>query len=113
MEIIFKNTNKNKKETSKIVIGSLIILTYLFVIFVCVMICIFKDLSPLTFLIPSFFGLSSVAVGFYSWKAKAENKIKLEIARIEAEEKLKNKYKSDKIKINTNDITDFIEDGKG
>ena len=32
-----------------------------------------KDISPLAFLIPGVFGLSSIAHGFYFWKAKAEN----------------------------------------
>ena len=34
---------------------------------------ILKDISPLAYLIPAVFGLSSVAHGFYFWKAKAEN----------------------------------------
>lgn len=38
-------------------------------------IAVFKtgDTSPLMYLIPGVFGLSSVAHGFYFWKAKAEN----------------------------------------
>ena len=32
-----------------------------------------SDTSPLAYLIPGVFGLSSVAHGFYFWKAKAEN----------------------------------------
>lgn len=34
---------------------------------------ILKDISPLAYLIPAVFGMSSVAHGFYFWKAKAEN----------------------------------------
>lgn len=96
-----KIKNKKKIETSKALLLSLIILTYIFVIFTCVIICIFKDISPLIYLIPSLFSLTTIAVGFYSWKARLENKIKLEIVRIQEEQKLKEKYKDSTIKINT------------
>ena len=100
INITFKRKNTTKKrETSKSIILSVIILTYLFTIFICFMVFKTGDLTPLAYLIPSFFALSTTALGFYSWKSKAENKIKLEIARIEAEEKLKSKYKNDNIKI--------------
>lgn len=108
MEIIIKtNKNKNtnqkqKRETSKNIIFSVILLTYIFVLFVCFMIYKLSDLSPLSYLIPAVFGLSTTALGFYSWKAKNENKIKLEIERIKEEQKLKREFKDDNIKININ-----------
>jgi hypothetical protein len=100
-------------ETSKKIIFSVIVLTYLFVLFVCVIIVITLDLSPLAYLIPAIFGLATTALAFYSWKAKNENKIKLEIYKIQEEEKLKRKYKNDKIKINTDINEDSFEDNGG
>lgn len=41
--------------------------------FTFVAVIVTRDASPLTYLIPSAFGLLSVAYGFYYWKAKAEN----------------------------------------
>lgn len=41
-----------------------------------------NDLTPLEWLIPSVFAEASVISGFYSYKAKAENKIKLETRRL-------------------------------
>ena len=109
-----KTTNKKEKmETSKKIIFSVIVLTYLFVLFVCVMVVITLDLSPLAYLIPAIFGLATTALAFYSWKAKNENKIKLEILRIQEEEKLKRKYKDESIKINTDIEEDSFEDNGG
>ena len=114
IEIKKDNHIKKKIETSKLVLGSVLVLTYLFVIFVCVLISITLDLSPLMYLIPAIFGLATTAVGFYSWKAKTENKIKLEIIRIQEEQKLKKKYKDDSIKINTEEKEEITEgDGLG
>lgn len=106
-----KSIKKEKIETSKKIIFSVIVLTYLFVIFVCVMVSITLDLSPLTYLIPSVFGLATTAVGVYAVKARTENKIKLEILRIQEEQKLKKKYKDDSIKINTEET--YTEEGEG
>ena len=36
------------------------------------------DTSPLAYLIPAVFGELATATGFYYWKAKTENRIKLE-----------------------------------
>lgn len=122
IEFKIDNTNKKKKEYSKVVLGSLIILTYLLVIFTCVMVSITQDLGILRVLIPSLFSLTTIAVGFYSWKAKTENKYKLEIARIEKEEKLKKKYRNKDIKIdlsvpedthNNSNNYDYVDYGDG
>ena len=122
IEVKIDNANKKKKEYSKIVLGSIIILTYMLVIFTCVMVAITLDLGILKVLIPSLFSLTTISVGFYSWKAKTENKYKLEIARIEKEEELKKKYKNKDIKIdlsvpedttsNTNNY-DYVDYGDG
>ena len=58
----------------------LFILLFIFVstlIFTSVMIFITHDLSPLSVIVPAIEALLSIAVGFYYWKAKAENVIKL------------------------------------
>jgi type VI protein secretion system component VasK len=39
------------------------------------------DVSPLTYIIPGIFTELSAATGFYFWKAKAENTIKLDMER--------------------------------
>lgn len=111
MKITVEKTNKRKKniETSKLIILSVVILTYLFSFFVCFMVYKTEDLSPLSYLIPSIFGLSTTAIGFYSWKAKAENKLKIEIQRIQEEQKLKKKYKDEEIKIDYKDRENVVE----
>ena len=111
MKITVEKTNKRKKniETSKLIILSVVILTYLFSFFVCFMVYKTEDLSPFSYLIPSIFGLSTTAIGFYSWKAKAENKLKIEIQRIQEEQKLKKKYKDEEIKINYKDRENVVE----
>lgn len=99
-----KKTNKKEKmETSKIILLSIIILTYIFSFFVCFMVYVEKDLSPLTYLIPSIFTLSTTSLGFYSWKAKTENKLKIEIQKIKEEQKLKTKFNDKSIKIDLKD----------
>lgn len=111
MKITVEKTNKRKKniETSKLIILSVVILTYLFSFFVCFMVYKTEDLSPFSYLIPSIFGLSTTAIGFYSWKAKAENKLKIEIQRIQEEQKLKKKYKDEEIKIDCKDRENVFE----
>ena len=71
-----KPARKNKHEhleASKIllIISDLMSIATMIATFVAVF--SFRDLSPLIYLIPAVFGLSSVAHGFYYWKAKAEN----------------------------------------
>ena len=95
MRIVFDKNNKNKIETSKKVIFSVIVLTYIFVVFACYMIYKTEDLSPFTYLIPSIFGLATTSLGFYSWKAKKENELKLEIEKAKQEIKLNKKLNID------------------
>lgn len=61
-----------------------------------------KDLSPLSFLIPAWFGLATTATGFYFWKAKHENSEKY---RTLEEEKLKQELENLK-----HERKEFIED---
>lgn len=64
---------KRKTEMSKILLIVSDIITSVTVIGTFVAVFWMKDISPLAFLIPGVFGLSSIAHGFYFWKAKAEN----------------------------------------
>lgn len=61
---------------------SIIGLTTLVVVVTIILMFITGDISPLEWLIPSVFVESSVVSGFYSYKAKAENKIKLETRKL-------------------------------
>ena len=65
-----KNTKK-KTETSKKLLIISDILTGIVAAIIAVF--VFKDTTPLMYLIPAAFGLSATSHGFYYWKAKAEN----------------------------------------
>lgn len=62
--------------SKKIIIGISFYLAILN-IFVFVAVIIKNDLSPLAYLIPGAFSIAATCFGFYFWKAKAENRIKL------------------------------------
>ena len=62
--------------SKKIVIGVSIYLAILN-LFAFVVIIITGDVSPLAYIIPAGFSLGATCFGFYFWKAKAENRIKL------------------------------------
>lgn len=64
-------------EFSKKIIIAVSLSASIIAIFSCVMIWITKDLSPLSYLIPSIFAELGIGTGFYYNKAKAENQIKL------------------------------------
>lgn len=64
---------KKKTEMSKILLIVSDIMAAITVILTFTAVFVLKDVSPLVYLIPGVFGLSSVAHGFYFWKAKAEN----------------------------------------
>lgn len=64
---------KKKMEMSKKLLIASDVITSVTVILTFAAVFILKDISPLAYLIPAVFGLSSVAHGFYFWKAKAEN----------------------------------------
>lgn len=75
-----KGTTKKKKEFSKRIFVGVSVLTSAVVIFSFYMMWETKDLSPLSYLIPSTFTAFSAAIAFYFNKAKVENKIKLKSA---------------------------------
>lgn len=72
-----KHSKRKKLEFSKVVavIG---ILMWMFVnLFGMAMMVVTYDLSPLAYVIGSVDAVVAVVLGFYFWKAKAENQIKL------------------------------------
>ena len=58
---------------SKILLRNSDIMAAVTVIGTFVVVFVTRDTSPLAYLIPAVFGLSTIAHGFYFWKAKAEN----------------------------------------
>lgn len=80
---------------SKLLCVTIMALTILIVIFTIILMIITNDLSPLEYLIPSVFVEASVISGFYSYKAKTENKIKLETRRLILEKVLNGEIQED------------------
>lgn len=77
MIVMNRRSKRNKLEFSKVVavIG---ILMWMFVnLFGMAMMVVTYDLSPLAYVIGSVDAVVAVVLGFYFWKAKAENQIKL------------------------------------
>jgi hypothetical protein len=70
---------KKKKEFSKRIFTGISIATSLVVIFSLVMIWRTSDLTPLAYIIPAVFTELATATGFYYYKAKRENEIKLKL----------------------------------
>lgn len=68
---------RRKVEFSKLIFVGVSALTISIVVFSCYMIRLTMDTGPLAYLIPAVFTEMASATGFYYWKAKAENKIKL------------------------------------
>ena len=75
MEIrtVKKVRKKRYPETSKILLIISDIFSGVTIIGTFAAVFTIRDASPLIYLIPGVFALSSVAHGFYFWKAKAEN----------------------------------------
>lgn len=72
-----KINKKQKMEFSKKIF--IIVMTCFVVVMIYSMVLMWKtnNTDPLSYLIPSVSGLAATAVGFYYWKARLENKIKL------------------------------------
>ena len=77
---------KSKIEFSKKIFIFVAAVTVIVTAFTMYMVWETKDLSPLIYLIPAIFAETASATGFYYWKSKAENQLK--IARSIKEEKL-------------------------
>ena len=70
---------KKKIEFSKKIFAWISIATAIVVIFSLVMIWRTNDLTPLAYIIPAIFAELATATGFYYYKAKRENEIKLKL----------------------------------
>ncbi len=68
---------KQKMEFSKKILIAVSIATLLVVVTSFVLMWITRDLSALSYIITGIFAELASATGFYYWKAKAENMIKL------------------------------------
>lgn len=72
---------KPKKEFSKTILRTVAVATAVIVAFSFALMWKTGDTSPLAYIIPGIFTELSAATGFYFWKAKAENEIKLDALR--------------------------------
>ena len=66
-----------KMEFSKKILILVALVTIIVIAYTLVMVAITRDLMPLNYLIPALFGEVATGTGFYYWKAKQENMIKL------------------------------------
>lgn len=71
---------KHLSEFSKAILFVVAAVVFVVIIFSMVMIAITKDLGPIDWILGGLFSLANVAVGFYYWKARKENEIKLRVA---------------------------------
>lgn len=70
-----------KREFSKRILATVALATAAIVVAAFVLMWRTGDTSALAYIIPGMFAELSAATGFYFWKAKAENTIKLDIER--------------------------------
>ena len=71
---------KHLSEFSKAILVVIAVAILLVVVFAMIMMAITQDLSPIDWILGGLFSLANVAVGFYYWKARKENEIKLRVA---------------------------------
>lgn len=69
--------SRNKREFSKSILIFNTCITTAVVLFSCAAVVLTQDTSPLAYLIPAVFTEQATATGFYFWKARKENEIKL------------------------------------
>lgn len=65
--------NKKKKEYSKIVVAIVLLFCTVVTVFSMIMIWLTRDLSPLSYLIPSVFAETGAVISFYLKKSENEN----------------------------------------
>ena len=71
------------EEFSKLLLRMIVSLTII-ISFFCIFFCFkFETTEPLTYLVPSVFTELAAGTGFYYWKAKSENKIKITLGAID------------------------------
>lgn len=71
------DSRAKKKEFSKIILIAATFAATVVILFTFVMVWRTCDLTPLQFVIAGVFSVLTVGVGFYYWKARLENSIKL------------------------------------
>lgn len=69
--------HEKKREFSKIMAVITVIMWILVNVFGLVMIAVTLDLSPLVYVLSSIDAVVAIVLGFYYWKARTENQIKL------------------------------------
>lgn len=81
VESVFSPKVEKKWTFSKLLVLGVCIITILVTIFSCIAMWYFNNIDPLCYLIPAVFAECATVTGFYSYKAKAENEIKLDTQR--------------------------------
>ena len=77
---------KTKRETSKVILTILAPIAVGVIIYACALMWHTGDTSGLAYLLPSVAAPMSTAIGFYYWKAKAENLVRMQTAAQESTE---------------------------
>lgn len=100
---------KKKLEFSKIIFVYIAVMFTIVMVFTMVLMWYTKDTGAVAYLIPAVGGLMATTVGFYSWKAKAENLLKIkqenDITNVDVDEIAKN--------VEQMLSEDEVEDGEG
>ncbi len=78
---------RKKAETSKVILAALLSIAALVVAFACALMWRTNDTAPLAYVIPGVMGPAATAIGFYYWKARAENVIKIARAQDDYEKR--------------------------
>ena len=81
VESVFSPKVEKKWTFSKFLVLGVCISTLIITIFSCIAMWYFNNIDPLCYLIPAVFAECATVTGFYSYKAKAENEIKLDTQR--------------------------------
>lgn len=72
-----ENSHEKKREFSKVILACVGAVTVVVTAFTLWVVADTHDTTPLAYLIPAVFGELATATGFYYWKARKENSIKL------------------------------------
>lgn len=78
---VFTSENTKKFSFSKVLAIATTVTTIAVTIYACVAMWYFNNIDPLSVVIPAVFAECATVTGFYSYKAKAENEIKLDTQR--------------------------------
>lgn len=74
---------KKKVETSKFIVFFMMIMTLLVVGFSLFQMYKCETIEPLVYIIPATFAELATGTGFYYWKTKSENKLKITLGAID------------------------------